>query len=254
MKENSLVRMPEKLSDKLLPIEKTALEAYYKPKIKELAKKEFAPQIIKAITKAYMVMGHSVPDTFEQTCEEVIHELKSLFSTYTTEEVCAAFDMGSKGRLDDAVHISVTNLLKWVHKYNELVRKEAVHKQKQYEEKQALILEETARQAKNQEFEQEIIKTFENFPESFKNRSKGELAAHYRQLDKMGLIKLTTPVKKEIFNQILKIKDRTKWAKKGLLEITAKELAEYRALRITFKGWKGMEIDLIEEIKLTKLS
>ena len=250
-------------SDDLSPIEKQAIEKLSNPKIKDTLKKNMVDQLTDAVSRSYVNIGQFKQSEdkklLETIVDQLIIELKNCFTTYTIEEVSFAIDLGSKGHLNNLQEViqpivSVMNILKWIHLYNDKFRREAIHKQGKSIEKQEKKAEELAKSQREQQYIDKIINDFENFPQSFIDRSKGELAAHYRQLDKMGLIKMTEPAKWEVYNQILKIKDRTKWMKKGLLEITAKELAEYRALRITFKGWKEMEIDLKEEIKLTKIS
>lgn len=251
---NSIVKRTDVFATDVSPIQKDALAAHYNPKIKELAKRDFAKEIIQAITKAYVVTGSRVPDTFEMICDEVISELKSLFTTYTVEEVCMAIDMGSKGKLSDkeeVIYVSVTNILRWIHRFNDLVRKEAIYKQRQFEEKQEKIEDQKQSDVKVKDFEKAIIRYYESFPIGFKAQSKGYLAAMYRHLDKKGLIMLTVDRKKAIFNAVIKIKDRTKWMRKPLLELTAKELSEYRALYIVFVEWKELGFNLKEEIKLS---
>lgn len=251
------------LSEELSPIERQAIEKWSNPKIKDLLKKNMVDQLADAVSRAYINIGQFKQSEdkklLETIVDQLIIELKNCFTTYTIEEVAFAIDLGSKGHLNNLQEViqpvvSVMNILKWVHLYNDKYRREAIHKQGKSVEKQEKALEESAKEQRVEKYIESIINDYENYPQSFEGRSKGELAAHYRQLDKLGLIKLTVKAKTDIFNQILKIKDRTKYAKKGLLEITAKELAEYRALRITFRGWKEMEIDLREEIKLTKQS
>jgi len=244
--------VPIKINPALSSIENEALLAYYNPKIKELKKVDFVKSISQSITKAYMVMGSSPKDDFEMIVGEIVNDLKANYTVFTVQEICLAIDLGSKGKLgDEFVHVCVKGVLKWIWIYNDKHRRESIHKQRRFEEAQAKITAEADRLAEIQKFEELILKYYDEFPSSFKNESKGRIAAMYRHLDKKGLIKMSDKEKKEIFAGVLSIKDRTKWSKKGLLEITAKELSEYRALRRTFKAWKEFGLDLKSELCIT---
>lgn len=225
--------------------------------IKDLKQDQLRIPLVEAIAQALFIKQNNDvgPDAQKEMADYVAKVLKESFTTYRIAEVCQAIELGARGELyseQDMNVVSPENIFKWIHRYNEKIRREAIEKQKRHEEKLSKELEEMQRQEKLKTFEDIIIGKYQGFPETFKNESKGALAAMYRHLDKKGLILLSVEVKKNIFNQVLKIKDRTKWMRKPLLELTAKELSEYRALKIVFKDWKEMQINLREELSENK--
>lgn len=246
---SSSLAIPVKISPSLSTLENEALLASYNPRIKELKKVDFVKTISQAITKAYMVMGSSPKDDYEMIVEEIVNDLKANYTVFTIQEICLAIDLGSKGKLgDEFVHVCVKGVLKWIWLYADKFRREAIHKQKLFDEKLAKETEEADRLANIRSFEETILAKYEAFPESFKKESKGTIAAMYRHLDKKGIIKMSDKEKKEIFAGVLRIKDRTKFSKASILEITAKELSEYRALRRLFRAWKSFGLDLKSEL------
>lgn len=223
----------------LLPLEKDALIAHQNPRIKEVGKADMAAPIGVALTKAIMVMGSRVKVDFEIMLDEVLHDLKRNCTTFTVEEVCLAIDLGSKGYLgDEFVHVHTRAVIKWLWLFNDKYKREAIHKQHKHEEQLAKQAELANKEKEEKEFEANIQKLYNAFPKGFKTRNKGSLAACYRHMDKKGLVNLTVKQKKDIYDRILKIKDYVHWKPKGLLEITAKELSEYRALYLVFKEKK----------------
>lgn len=226
-------------SPSLLPLEKDALIAHQNPRIKEVGKSDMAKPIGIALTKAITVMGSQVKEDFELMLDEVLHDLKRNCTTFTVEEVCLAIDLGSKGYLgDEFVHVHTRAVIKWLWLFNDKYKREAIHKQHKHEEHLQKLAEIANKEKAEKEFEADIQKLYNAFPKGFKTRNKGSLAACYRHMDKRGLVSLSVEEKKQIFNRILKIKDRVRWMQKGFMEITAKELSEYRALYLVFKEKK----------------
>lgn len=248
MKTTSLA-IPSKICPSFSQIQNEVLSAYYKPKIKGLKKSEFSKTISKAVTKAYMVMGHTPKDDFEIIVEEIVRDLKANYTTFTVEEVCIAIDLGSKGKLgDEYVHVCVRGVLKWIWIYYDIFRRDTLQKQELYEKKLDKEMEESKHKEYLKELDVKILLTYSGFPESFKNINKGIAAAMYRQLDDKGLIKMSAQEKISIHAGIIKIKERM-WRKAKLSVITPKELSEYRALKRTFAQWKDFGFDLIGELE-----
>ncbi len=252
--------------------EKSSLIAFDKPKISALTKVDMVDQLSDAVARGYVNLNQSADKNDpknallvqRQMVSSLISDLKDSFGTFSVEEVCIAVDMGSKGKLNNLTEIiqpvmSLTNILAWVWLYRDKIRREAIHKQKQHEEKEA-----KENDLKNQEearlkFEATILKIYEEFPNGFKTKNKGSLAWIYRHLDAKGLIKLSEPAKWEIYNQVLKIRDRAKnlrYPKDSGLRlpdyaaITELDLSAYRALYKVFEDWKEFEYDLKEELRI----
>lgn len=244
-------------SPDLTPVERCALEKWSCVKIKERNKASMGDQLTDSVCMAYINIGQFSQSEDKKLVsvlvEQLVHELKECFTTYTLEEVCYAIELGSKGKLnnlEDVIQpiVSVMNVLKWVTLYNDKVRKEAIHKQNAHIDHMEKAAEALQHKQKEQAFIEEIINVFDGFPQSFIGRSKGELAAHYRQLSSMGIITFTEDFKWGIYRKILEIKDRTRFWQKSFIEITAKELSEYRALRLFYRSYKEMDMSLYEGI------
>lgn len=234
--------------------EKLVIEASVYPMIKDLNVDQFRKPLVDAIAQMLFIKQNNDvgPDAQKEMADYVAKVLKESFTTYRITEILHAIELWARGELfrDGDMNVpSPENIFKAIHRYNEIVRRPAIEKQKKHEEKLAKEAEEMQRQDKLKTFEDVIVGKYHGFPDTFKNESKGALAAMYRHLDKKGLILLSVETKKNIFNQILKIKDRVKWMRKPLIELTAKELAEYRALKVVFKDWKDMQINLREELE-----
>lgn len=223
----------------LLPIEKDSLAAYQHPKIKEVSKSDMAKPIGIALTKAYFNMGSSAKDDFELLLDEVLHELKKNFTTFSVEDICLAIDLGSKGKLgDEFVHVHVKAVLKWIWLYNDKYRREAIHKQRKHEEEQEKLKEIANKEKEEKDFEANIQKLYNAFPKGFKTRNKGSLAACYRHMDNKGLCNLSNKSKNEIYLGIVAIKVRVRWWSKRLIELDETTLSQYRALYVVFQEKK----------------
>lgn len=244
-------------SPDLTPIERSALERWSGVKIKDRTRKSMVDPIMDSISLAYITIGQFSQSEDKKLvlviAEQLINELKDCFTTYSVEEVCYAIELGSKGKLnnlEDVIQpiVSVMNILKWVTIYNDKVRRETIHKQNIHKDHLEKAAEALRHKEKEQAFIDDIINVFDGFPQSFIGRSKGELAAHYRQLSSMGIITFTEDFKWGIYRKILEIKDRTRFWQKSFIEITAKELSEYRALRLFYRSYKEMDMSLYEGI------
>ena len=120
-----------------MPIQKQALEASYGTKIITLTDKEVTDPLISILTEAYEILGQKVDVSITSTIKMLRIELKTYFSTYTIEEVRASVRMALAGQLCDFKElqypiVSVANICKFIHLYNEKVRREAIHQQNRY--------------------------------------------------------------------------------------------------------------------------
>lgn len=258
MHMSSLVKIPEKFAANLLPLEKNALTAYYQLKIKEVTKLSMVQPLSEAITKAFIVMGSTPKDDFQLIVEEVLNELKTSFSTFTIQEVCIAIDLGSKGKLgDEFVHVHIKAILKWIWLYNEKIRREAIHKQKEYEEKTEKQLQEFEHKEKIRMFEATIIGRYNGFPESLINDNYGEMAAYYRHLTKRVQVNVPLEKKNELFAAAEKIKEEDRLlAEQNFrsikIEYTSKQIAEANALKYLFASWQFEKYDLGADLRRPK--
>jgi hypothetical protein len=240
----------------LTPAERSVVTGLSKPMIKDLKTNEVEVCVVQAMATVLAIKGLKDVSETEQDfiIDYVTKTLKESFSTYRTAEIQQACELWAKGELfsdKDLNQLSAENIFKAIHRFNEKIRREAIHKQKQHEEKAAKEADLKLVEERKAKFEADILELYKSFPKGFKMQNKGSMAAVYRHLDSKGLIKISNSRKWEIHKNVLKIKDRTKWMKKGFLEITAKELSEYRALYEVFAEWKDFEYDLESKLKIT---
>lgn len=243
-----------RISPTLTPREKSVIEASIFPRIKELKQDQLRIPLVEAIAQALFIKQNKDvgPDDQKEMADYVAKTLKDCFTTYRVPEVLQAIEMGARGELfseQDMNVVSPENIFKWIQRFNEKIRREAIHKQKIHDDKLALIKEETDHQAKIRDFESVIKGHFLGFPESLKNENYGSLAAYYRHLDKKGLVKLSLEVKKKIFAEAENIKETDKTLAEQLhegikIEYTSKEIAEAMALKEVFQEWKDFEFEL----------
>jgi len=243
----------------LTPRERVVIEVSVLPRIKDLKAVQLDIPIREAITNAYFIKGITNVTSTDIT-KILVYVVKTLigsFSTYRVPEICQAIELGARGELfsdNDMNTVSPENIFKWIHRYNDKIKREAIDKQRHYEDKLEKEKEESQHLARIKLFEDEILAQYDKLPEVLENVNYGLLASYYRHLDKKGLIKLTLERKKEIFATAEKMKEEdTKEAAETFtgikIEYTAKEIAEANALKVVFKEWKEIEIDLAEELK-----
>ncbi len=274
-------------STELTVVEKQSLMAFEMPKIKDLAKTDMVDMISDAISRAYININQSADKDNpkndllikRQMASSLINDLKDSFGTFSVEEVCLAIDMGSKGKLNNLTEIiqpvmSLTNILAWIWLYRDKIRREAQHKQKEYEEKEAKKQEQIDHLAKMLDFETVIIGRYNGFPDSLLNDNYGVKASYYRHLDKLKLFDLPIEKKKELFDKAVKIKEANESEMKAeyealfqmgkqereergktrilRIEFTEKEIAESLALDYLFDFWQFEGYNLKEALQFTE--
>lgn len=127
------------LSPDLTPAHKTALEANMSLKIKEINKESLIEPLATLLGECCELLGQK-SNGLTPTAKLLRDELKTYFTTYSLEEVKVAAKMGVTGKLCDLNEltvpvVSVTNICKFIHFYNDKVRKFALHEQRLWEEK-----------------------------------------------------------------------------------------------------------------------
>lgn len=262
MKENKQLLIGA-ISDKLTHAEIMALEANYCEKIKLVKKSDMVEPLTAAITKAnQMIMHTSKGNDISVMVDLLIQELKTSFTTYTVEEVCQAIHSGSKKELNEFVHISVTEILKWVQLWNDKVRKEAIHKQNKFLEEKQKEIDEQVRKEKIIKFKRSILEYYNHFFSSGEFLPlDGEDAAIFRYLQDQGIINMPNKQKNEIWAEAQKLASEKPELKdyslknkiqQQLYTAGVKEIAEGMALRIVFQEWKDFEFDLEGKLFETK--
>lgn len=157
-----------KISESLTPSHRTAVEASLTEKIKETDKTELNKPLLIILGEAYEILGQKAPENITPTVKLLRDELKTYFTTYTINEVGIAVKMGVTGKLCDLSTlpmpiVSITNICKFIHLYNEKVRREALHEQRKFEEIETKEMEERKRIKAELELDSEIQVCYENY-------------------------------------------------------------------------------------------
>lgn len=177
-------------------------------KIKDLKKKDVANKVTDLFGSALVVMNHSnkIGKEDRLAMEQVIvNDLFEKFQFYTLKEVENSFWMGSRGQLknkpDEVVYMSIAQIYQWLTNYRTVIKREALRKQMQFEEKKEH--ENIKEKIKQSEiiWRQETINEYNNFLEGKEVRDP--VSDIYDRLDKLGLIKLSNERKREIYNKCL---------------------------------------------------
>ncbi len=256
----------------LSPDERNVIKFHEGVKIKDLAKVVMADPLTDAVSKAYLNIGQSSESkTLTVLVATLACELKDCFTTYSIEEICHAIDLGSKGKLNELKDliqpvISVMNILKWVHLYDDKIRKEAIHKQNKHLEKLAKELTEKEKQEKIEAFKEEICLVYESYCDAFgelpEGLSMGLKASYCRYLYEKNIIELTAEQEREIFDKAKSLMpteaqirgmnavDRVFHNKKKEAQI--QEIAESIALEYLFTEYLKQGIDLKEKLNENK--
>ena len=127
--------------------EQKAILHTIRPTIKEIKVTEIQDQLATAILSAYMIRGISNVDGSQVALNAKIltSDVVDNFKGFRLSEIVMVIENGAKGMYErdgDLTTVSVELILKWIRRYAETVRKEAMHKQKVYEEKLNLIASE----------------------------------------------------------------------------------------------------------------
>lgn len=251
----------------LSPDERNVVKFHEGVKIKDLTKVIMADPLTDAVSKAYLNIGQSSESkTLTVLVATLAGELKDCFTTYSIEEICHAIDLGSKGRLNELKDliqpvISVMNILKWVHLYDDKIRKEAIHKQNKHQEKINKELSEKEKQEKVKAFESEICSVYDSYCDTFgelQELAMGLKSSYCRYLYEKNIVELTVEQEQEIFSKAKKLipteeqirgmnaVDRAFHNKKK--EAQLQEIAESIALEYLFTEYFKKEINLREKI------
>jgi hypothetical protein len=238
----------------LTPAEKAVVTGLSKPMIKDLKANEVEVCVVQAMATVLAIKGLKDVSETEQDfiIDYVSKTLKESFSTYRAAEIQQACELWAKGELfsdKDLNQLSAENIFKAIHRFNEKIRREAIHKQTQHEEKMAKEADLKAVEEKKREFEANILELYKSFPIGFKTQNKGVIAAMYRHLDSKKLIMLSNSRKYEILQWVRRVRERVKWVSRPLIVLDEKELSQYRALYEVFTDWKEFDYDLESELK-----
>lgn len=249
----------------LKPAETIALEAHFKPKVKELKKSDMIRPLVASIAKARQIKGHSASIKDDELCADiVITELKSTFTTYSIEEICIAIDLGAKGLLDveNTIHVSAENIFKWIFAYNQKIRQEAIAKMKAFNESEEKRISEEEKIKKHNNFLKEIELSYSVFCDTDELSSiEGLKAAYYRELKKQNKIDLSNEVRngiyyemKSYYERVISKQESNKTFQDKLNErLYGKhdyekeiiEKCEAKGLEVQFNEWRAKKYKLI---------
>lgn len=186
-------------SGDLTATERTAVIASKGTKVKDLKIGEIEKGLNEILGKAYGIKGLS-PRTQEYkiTLSITTERVKNDFSYLTIEEIQCAIESGIYGYVKTTNELNVLsaeNFIKWILAWREQIRKEAIHKQTHFEEKQRIESEKAKHEQKLSEFERFIENGILNGFED----NIGVKASVYRHLDNKAVIRLDLPTKKALY-------------------------------------------------------
>lgn len=197
----------------LTATQKAILSFYDEPKIKSLNIVDFDQEIEKSILEAYITKGFtSNPTDVKHYALSVCKFVKLEKKHFTVKDVKTAIGLGARGDFkkdNDLNIISPEMLITWIRRYDEQVRKDAIHAlQKQIEKEEEKNQEE--RRVKGEQglklsicgYYQEYL-TGKSLEEIFSFTPYYENAVEniYRFLDKLGLIEIDNDFKKLILEE-----------------------------------------------------
>lgn len=127
------------INPKLTPAHREAVIASSSERMGELTLESIGPPMVDLL----VLMGETLGQKFSNSTATVVilrKELKDNYSKYTIQEVRLACMMGVTGKLCELTEltqpvISVTNICKFIHLYNEQQRKYALHEQRIFDER-----------------------------------------------------------------------------------------------------------------------
>lgn len=212
------------ISESLTPPHRIAVLSSFGHKIKTMTSEELTKPLILILSESYETLGQKTNESIVSTVKLLRIELMTYFTTFTLEEISTAVKMGVTGKLCDLSSlpmpiVSVTNICKFIHLYNEKVRREALHEQRKFEEKENIEMENQKRIKAELELDQEIQICYENYksnPETLSHVDKGLLACYFRFLwkktgkkimppDAIDQIKIIAESKVDTFEELSKL-------------------------------------------------
>jgi hypothetical protein len=256
------------LSPSLTPTEKKIVLAAQEPRIKETEAFTIAQTVTNVVSGIYVRLGNKPKDDNErrmiQDC--IIKDLAGSFPNLTLKEFEIACYKGSMGDFrrtpDEVLYLSPEKVHSWLKLYIEMVKREAIAKQREYEYK--LDKEQGPSELEIKLIEEAYLKrmqaAFENFIKTgtYSHYEPGHL--FYDWLDKRGMIKITDERKKEIFKTIsdsyqerIKEYDKTKnfLAPKSKKELLI-EWSKQFSIQCLFTEINEMGMTLLDYIELNR--
>lgn len=234
----------------LIPVHKTALEASLQPKINEITKESMNDPLVTLLGEACEIVGHKA-NGLTATAKLLRDELKNYFSTYSIEEVQTAVRMGVTGKLIEVTDlpvpiVSITNICKFINLYNEKIRKEALHQQKQWEEKNDEEKVKQKRDMGNNWLDTEIMNAWENFnenPETLEQIPQELRATYYRRIIEVNKANVLT---KDVRDQIKAVAEARKDTFEELPKLDQKEMIRNRQVE-KFNRERDAEVKIIAQ-------
>lgn len=240
-------------------MEKKAILHTIHPSIKELKKTVIEDQLTDTINSAYAIrkIGTISGKELDEFALALTQDVQDHFKGFRLQEIVQAIQDGAKGLYEhegDMNTVSLELVLKWIRRYAEKVRKEALHKQKVHEEKQAEKDKDAEREKGYAELKKEINRVYAEYltKKPLNECANVEypvsaLANQFVYLEKLELIKLSDSIylscgeraKKEIEGKKPQRDDKREF---DLFHRTKENqmlnLARYYALENQFELWE----------------
>jgi len=239
--------------------EQKAILHTIRPTIKEIKVNEIQDQLATAILSAYMIRGISNVDGSQVAlnAKMLTSDIVDNFKGFRLSEIVMIIENGAKGMYErdgDLTTVSVELILKWIRRYAETTRKEALHKQRVHEEKQANLIDEQKRIEGENGLKIEIDRVYTEFCNGIPLKESVNVeypvalfAVYYKFLDRLELIELSNAIKNRLFENATKeiSSEKPDRSEKKLFDLfnrtkeaQIKDLARYYALENQFELWQ----------------
>ncbi len=199
-----LVHITKESLAHLSPDEVAAIEAGANMKICDYGTDKLLSRIIDVVASCYYLRGQTKnldPADLRTVSQEFTNELQKCFTTFTVEQILQAVRMGALGKLEDeAVHISVYNLCRWVNLWNDKIKREAIHKNNKILDAQIKEKTEAEKQESINRMRKDIEEAFKEYKELgiYKGKEESYYALMYEHLEAIHG-PLPTPLKNQIW-------------------------------------------------------
>lgn len=255
----------------LTATQKAILSFYDEPKIKTLSIVDFDQEIEKSILEAYITKGFtSNPTDVKHYALSVCKFVKLEKKHFTVKDVKTAIGLGARGDFkkdNDLNIISPEMLITWIRRYDEQVRKDAIHALQKHIEKEEEKHQEEKRIKGENDLKVSICGYYQEYltgkplEEIFKFTPYYENAVEniYRFLDRLGVIAIDNDFKNLILEESKKeiqkepLTDPNDFFQRVVESNSSFETrvitrARCKALKEQFDIWKGNKVESLNKI------
>lgn len=245
----------------LTPDQRNVILARQERRIAVLHEADISAHVNMAITNAIFNAGQRPIEEHELVIivTRIIEELKNNYARFTIQEVVYAIALGSKEKFGEYANVSVRQIIRWLNAYDEQIRKEAIHKQREFEYKQEKLQKKRTEEEQIQAFHESIIKYYEEFKIGQAYDNVYLAANKFSYLNKIGKVNIEDLDMFDIDERVTKEYDSRKeaipetFADKALAKMKGsdkyreseiKTRIQAEALLVLFTNWKEQKYKL----------